>query len=172
MKNKGIFLKQLKIFLSKLDIFSKLLLVLMLLLVFVVGFNYFSSIKFSESKKIVEIDTKTGIEILDYVFETGTKIRWPSDTYLVVNLSKVINEDEKKNIEVRVRPEQRTSLEFIENNLIIKFLDPSPKDTLDRNIIILYSGKQIGRIEYYTSDVESAGADFDFNDLSKPRRDQ
>lgn len=172
MKIKDINFRKLKTIFNKLDIFSKLLLVLMLLLVFVVGFNFIGNLRFSSPAKILEVDTVTGIEVSDYYFESGTKIRWPSDNYLVITLSKVLSEEEKNKINLRIQPEQRFDIEIKENNLFVKFLEQSPRDLIDREVIILYSDKQIGRITYTTSDTETTGVDYDINDLNRPRKDQ
>jgi hypothetical protein len=159
---------------KKLDIFSKLLLILILLIIIVLVFNFFGEKRFSTKQEtgFIEVDTLNEIEVIDYVFESGTKVRWPQDSYVIINLSKVLTEEDRKKIKISIVPDENVSVEFKENNLIVRFDNPSPKDSRDRVLKILYSNKLISSFNYFTSKEEPARADFDYNDLKNPRRNQ
>jgi len=153
-----IFLKKL----YKLDIFSKLIVTLILFLVGYLFYFYLlnSNIK-SNKNSLLEVSSKKTITLNTYFFERHQINRYADDKRLFIKINEKITQEDLKKLEFRILPNQEIEASLLAEDLIeIKFKESSPADLKENVLIVLDSGKQLFRISYRNISVQDSRADY------------
>ena len=146
---------------KKIDIFSKFLFLLILLITIYITFLYINNLKQKNpTESLTEVSSNKRISINDYFFENYQANRLSNDMKLYLKINEDISQEELKKIEFRIIPKQEIEVNLIAEKLIeIKFKEKSPSDLRENVLIVLDSGKQLFRVIYKNLSEESSKAD-------------
>lgn len=106
--------------------------------------------------RLLEVSDKKDLVVVDYSFDSNTKVRWPEDSYLMINFSKVFSEEEKSKLTFQLIPDEKFEVTYPNQySVLIKFLKDSPKDESTYILKILFDGKQLDSIKFINSKVST-----------------
>jgi hypothetical protein len=146
---------------KKIDIFSKFLFLLILLVTIYITFLYIKDLRQKNATEgLTEVSSNKRLSINDYFFENYQANRLSNDMKLYLKINEDISQEELKKIEFRIIPKQEIEVNLIAEKLIeIKFKEKSPSDLRENVLIVLDSGKQLFRVIYKNLSEESSKAD-------------
>lgn len=146
---------------KNLDLVSKLLLVGILLIPIYISVNYFwqkDSTK-TQTGGLLEVSKELDLKIRELTFETYSQDRFSDDMIAYIYFEgKDVTKENLEKLEIKISPDQEIKTSVIDFFIIkVEFLKPSPADRKLNSLIVLYNGKQVGRVEYVNLDFDSTG---------------
>jgi hypothetical protein len=136
---------------ANLDIFSKLILITILVIGFYLILNPFfgGNLAAKNKENILEVSKNFSFNIEDYSFQHFSRDRLNDDMYLNVFLKDSLNLDDFNKIVIKISPEQEFEYSLIAENLIqIRFKNEAPLDGKENIIEFLLNNNLLSSIKY------------------------